>query len=81
MAALTTEQIEKKQQLKQLVEEIKQLKSELVEAGAWPLEENELDNVAGGCEKFDISAVEYQKPKTLEPEQPDLTSILNFLNN
>ena len=49
MATLTNEQIEaKKQQLKQLAEEAKKLKDELVEAGAWPLEEDELGNVAGG---------------------------------
>ena len=49
MATLTAEQIEqKKQQLKQLAEEAKQLKDELEEAGAWPLEEDDLDNEAGG---------------------------------
>ena len=49
MATMTTEQIEqKKQQLKQLAEEVKQLKDELVEAGAWPLSEDDLDEVAGG---------------------------------
>ena len=43
------QQIEqKKAQLKQLAEEAKQLKNELVEAGAWPLDEDSLDNVAGG---------------------------------
>ena len=45
---MTTEQIEqKKQQLKQLAEEVKQLKDELVEAGAWPLDEDDLDQAAG----------------------------------
>ena len=49
MATLTNEQIEaKKQQLKQLAEQARKLKDELVEAGAWPLEEDELDDVAGG---------------------------------
>ena len=49
MATLTNEQIEaKKQQLKQLAEEAKKLKDELVEAGAWPLDEEKLDKVAGG---------------------------------
>ena len=49
MANLTAEQIEqKKQQLKQLAEEMKALKDELVEAGAWPMDEDELDKVAGG---------------------------------
>jgi hypothetical protein len=50
MATLTNEQIEaKKQQLKQLAEEAEKLKNELVEAGAWPLDEDELDQAAGGC--------------------------------
>ena len=49
MATLTTEQIEqKKQQLKQLAEEAQQLKNELVEAGAWPLSDDDLDEAAGG---------------------------------
>jgi hypothetical protein len=49
MATLTNEQIEaKKLQLKQLAEEAEKLKNELVEAGAWPLDEDDLDNVAGG---------------------------------
>ena len=49
MATLTAEQIEqKKQQLKQLAEEVKALKDELVEAGAWPLDEDDLDQAAGG---------------------------------
>jgi len=34
--------------LKQLAAEVQQLKDELVEAGAWPLDEEELNNVAGG---------------------------------
>ena len=58
MATLTAEQVEqKKQQLKQLAEEMKALKDELVEAGAWPLDEDELDQVAGG---FPLG---YDKPK------------------
>jgi hypothetical protein len=49
MATLTAEQIEqKKLRLKQLAEEMKALKDELVEAGAWPMDEDELDKVAGG---------------------------------
>jgi hypothetical protein len=49
MATLTQEQIEaKQQQLKQLAEQAKKLKDELVEAGAWPLDEDELGDVAGG---------------------------------
>ena len=49
MANLTAEQIEqKKQQLKQLSEEMNALVKELQEAGAWPMDEDELDQVAGG---------------------------------
>lgn len=51
MATLTNEQIEqKKQQLKQLAEEVKALKDELVEAGAWPLDEDDLDKATGGTD-------------------------------
>ena len=46
---MTNEQIEqKKQQLKQLAAEAQQLKTELVEAGAWPLDDDDLDQAAGG---------------------------------
>ena len=49
MATLTKEQIEqKKQQLKQLSEEMNALVKELQEAGEWPLDEDDLDNAAGG---------------------------------
>ena len=49
MSTLTAEQIEqKKQQLKKLDAEAKKLRDELVEAGAWPLSDGELDNVSGG---------------------------------
>ena len=47
---MTNEQIEaKKKQLKQLTEEAKQLKDELVDAGAWPLDEDDLAQAAGGA--------------------------------
>ena len=49
MATLTNEQIEqKKQQLKQLSDEMNALVKELQEAGAWPLDDDDLDNAAGG---------------------------------
>ena len=49
MATLTAEQIkQKKQQLKKLDAEARQLRDELVDAGAWPLSDGELDNVSGG---------------------------------
>ena len=58
MATLSNEQIEaKKQQLKQLAEEAEKLKNELVEAGAWPLDEDELDQAAGGCRECRTSGV------------------------
>ena len=49
MATLTNEQIEqKKLRLKQLSEEKNAIIKELQEAGAWPLNEDDLDQVAGG---------------------------------
>ena len=53
MATLTNEQIEqKKQQLQQLSEQAKAIVDELTEAGAWPMSEDDLDNVAGGSGLF-----------------------------
>ena len=61
MATLTNEQIEaKKQQLKQLAEEAEKLKNELVEAGAWPLDDDERDHAAGGW--WTPGVVEEYKP-------------------
>ena len=49
MATLTTEQIEaKKLQLQLLSEQARTIVNELKEAGAWPLNEDDLDDVAGG---------------------------------
>ena len=49
MATMTKEQIEqKKAQLKQLTTEVDRLINELKEAGAWPLDDDELDQVNGG---------------------------------
>ena len=46
---MTNEQIEqKKQQLKQLSEEMNALVKELQEAGAWPLNDDDLDEATGG---------------------------------
>ena len=62
---MTNEQIEqKKQQLKQLAEEVKALKDELVEAGAWPMDEDELDKVAGGLisDQFPTPHIIYHNP-------------------
>ena len=53
MATLTAEQIEqKKQQLKQLSDEMNAIVKELQEAGAWPLDEADLDNAAGGLGQY-----------------------------
>ena len=74
MAKLTNEQIEqKKLQLKQLAEEAKQLKDELVEAGAWPLNEHDLDNVAGGGYYLNDRPVDPKKPKLHPYDGPDLS--------
>ena len=55
MATLTAEQIEqKKQQLKQLSDEKNAIIKELQEAGAWPLDEADLDQAAGGIPLFDL---------------------------
>ena len=63
MATLTNAQIEqKKQQLKQLADKVQQLKNELVEAGAWPLDEDSLDNVAGGLRHHNEDDI--QAPQT-----------------
>lgn len=49
MANLSAEQIEQqKQRLHQLAEEVKTLKDELVEAGAWPMDDDDLDQATGG---------------------------------
>lgn len=49
MATLTKEQVEqKKQQLKQLAEQMDALTKELVEAGAIELSEEDLEKVEGG---------------------------------
>ena len=55
MATMTAEQIEqKKLRLKQLAEEKNAIIKELQEAGAWPLDEADLDQAAGGIPLFDI---------------------------
>ena len=49
MEKLTKEQIEqKKEQLVKLLKEAQVLKDELMAMGEWPLDEDDLDNVAGG---------------------------------
>ena len=49
MEKMTKEQIEqKKGKLKKLMQEANALKDELVAAGEWPIDDNDLDDVAGG---------------------------------
>ena len=49
MENLTKEQIEqKKGKLKKLMQEANALKDELVAAGEWPIDDNDLEDVAGG---------------------------------
>lgn len=70
---MTNEQIEqKKQQLKQLAEEAQQLKNELIEAGAWPLSDDELDKAAGG-----ISGRGWRPPTFRKDPIPDEPSIFS----
>ena len=70
MATLTAEQIEqKKQQLKKLDAEAKKLRDELVEAGAWPLSDGELDNVSGSGGLFSSLFVNW--PDDFPDDFPD----------
>lgn len=49
MEKLTKEQVEqKKEQLVKLLKEAQVLKDELKAVGEWPLDEDDLNNVAGG---------------------------------
>ena len=65
MATLTNEQIEqKKQQLKQLSDEMNALVKELQEAGEWPLDEDDLDKAAGGIRYADTNHVEIFNERT-----------------
>ena len=56
IAALTNEQIEqKKQQLAEIMKEAKALQNELMEAGAIPMDDDQLDGVTGGRVSPEIS--------------------------
>lgn len=49
MEKMTKEQIEqKKEQLKKLMQEANALKEELIAAGKWPLDDDDLEGAAGG---------------------------------
>lgn len=68
MATLTNEQIkQKKQQLKQLVEEMSAITKELVEAGAIELSDDDLDKVSGGDLVWDGSDFHVVIPESLYP--------------
>ena len=65
MATLTDAQIEqKKQQLQQLTEQAKAIVEELTEAGALPLDEDDLDQAAGGA-PFTFNPLIPRAPKIL----------------
>ena len=60
MAVLTNEQIDQKQQqLSEILKEAKVLQDELVEAGAIPMDDDELDGVAGGRPEIGIRVGDY----------------------
>lgn len=60
IATLTDEQIEqKKQKLSEILKEAKVLQDELVEAGAIPMDDDELDGVAGGRPEIGIRVGDY----------------------
>ena len=68
MATMTNEQIEqKKQQLKQLAEEVKAITQKLAEAGAIELSEDDLDKAAGGVDVVDFKAP--REPILQEPSR------------
>ena len=63
MATMTNEQIEqKKSRLKQLTAEVNQIMNELKKAGAWPLDDEELDEVTGGTMRSPLLGFSGQKP-------------------
>ena len=58
MATLTNQEIEQlKQQLKQKQEELKAIYDKLMEVGALPLDDDALDDVAGGWGFFPTDSV------------------------
>ncbi|MBQ6745464.1 MAG: hypothetical protein IJR07_00225 [Bacteroidaceae bacterium] len=74
MATLTAEQIEqKKQQLKQLAEEVKALTKELVEAGVIEISEEDLEKVAGGYppHRPEVPDQPWSRPKIEWHRAPD----------
>ena len=60
MATLTQEEIEqKKRLLKEKMDEMHAIHVELVEAGAYPLDDDELDGIAGGIRDRNIIVVKH----------------------
>ena len=60
MATLTQEEIaQKKQLIKEKMKEVHAIHVELMEAGAYPLDEDELDGVAGGDRDSDTVDIGY----------------------
>ena len=71
MATLTAEQIEqKKQQLKQLVQEAQALRKELVEAGAVEFSDDELSQITGGVQASVITTGGYGEWGPKKKEKP-----------
>lgn len=59
MAALTKQEIEQlKQQLAEKEREIKEIHNQLIEAGAWPIDDDILDTVSGGTRSTNYSLVD-----------------------
>ena len=79
MATLTAEQIEqKKQQLKQLVQEAQALRKELVEAGAVEFSDDELSQITGGVQASVITTGGYGEwgPKKKKEPQGRIPHII-----
>ena len=76
MATMTKEQIEQKMaQLEQLTLKIEELTNELKEAGAWPLDDDDLDQVTGGMRDPYIP-IDYQSyVNTKDKSKPGRTQI------
>jgi hypothetical protein len=85
MANLTAEQIEqKKQQLKQLSEEMNALVKELQEAGVWPLDDDDLDQAAGGIRYADLYVYQYDPYRADDgtgPSDEQLQAQQEYMNN
>ena len=80
MATLTAEQIEqKKQQLQQLTEQAKAIVEELTEAGALPLDDDDLDQAAGGINWDHIYGKKIDMEKLTIPDPVKVPDFFNYL--